>query len=292
MDKKLRKMLRVLACIPLVYACETTFVSAQNYQSVVTGNRSLPMATLDTMSGYRDNGEVIQAYVGQIIQSKDDRVLYQADNHDVADLVKAKNGKFAVKFIRPGRVVVTFLRNVAPGKFTATNYSFLVKERGQSSSTTGNYASNRMTGRTLVSADQLANRSLLHWNLTEEQYQQCYEAALKFAQPLAGVASRKEIIKQPAKNMGAYYHREVTYSMSAPHFLDAYGFFITKSASCQGAACAVGFVLNILGIDYSHVNHQKYRHQWCLVKVEDGTYWICDADGVYGGPECALYEGL
>ena len=149
-----------------------------------------------------------------------------------------------------------------------------------------------MTGRTLVSADQLANRSLLHWNLTEEQYQQCYEAALKFAQPLAGVASRKEIIKQLAKNMGAYYHREVTYSMSAPHFLDAYGFFITKSASCQGAACAVGFVLNILGIDYSHVNHQKYRHQWCLVKVEDGTYWICDADGVYGGPECALYEDL
>ena len=146
--------------------------------------------------------------------------------------------------------------------------------------------------RTLVPSDQLANRSLLHWNLTDEQYKMCYDEAIQYAKPLIGIKSKEEILRRLASSMGAFYHREVTYSMSAPHFLDAYGFFINKSASCQGESCAVGFVLNILGIEYEHINHNKWKHQWCRVKMDDGTYWVCDADAPFAGREFGVYLEL
>ena len=278
----MKKTLSVIALLSLLYACEPAPVSAQNAAGSGMGK------TIGTMSGY--SGEYMPGYVGQIIQAKGE-VLYQADNHDVADLVKTPDGKYAVKFIRPGRVVVTVLRLVAPGKFRATNYGFLVKGQAQSSSVAGNYASKHVSGRTLVSAEQLANRSLLHWNLTDEQYQQCYNVACQFAKKYQGYTSKREILKGLANDLRSYFDRSVTYSTKAPHFLDAYGFFITKQASCQGGTCAVGMCLNILGIEYEHVNHNKWTHQWCRVPMEDGSYWICDAyGGPYAGPEPAPYR--
>lgn len=45
----------------------------------------------------------------------------------------------------------------------------------------------------------------------------------------------------------------------------------------------------MLGIPYEHVNENQYSHQWCRVPVGD-TYWICDAYGLYSGPEPAPYQ--
>ena len=149
---------------------------------------------------------------------------------------------------------------------------------------------NQGQGRELVPIEQLDNKSLLHWNLTDEQYRMCYEAAVQFAKPLAHLTSRKEIIKELGISLRKYTDSSISYSTEAPHFLDAYGFFITRQASCQGETCATGFCLNILGIEYEHVNHNKWKHQWCRVKVEDGSYWICDAYGLYCGPEPAPYK--
>ena len=141
----------------------------------------------------------------------------------------------------------------------------------------------------LVSADQLFNRQLLHWNLTEEQYLQCYNQALRIATPLVGLP-KKEQIKAIANQIMNIFLTECTYSTSAPHFLDAYGYFVNHAASCQGGACAAGMCLNILGIDYEHVNHNKWLHQWCRIKMDDGSYWICDGYyGPYAGPEPAPY---
>lgn len=284
MNKKMRKVLSVLTVLPLLYVCEPATASAQNYQALTSGSGR--GATIGTLNGY--NGEYRDGYVGQIIQAKG-KVLYQADNHDVADLVKTPDGKFAVKFVRPGRVVVTILRYVAPGKLTAANYGFEVKETAQSLS--GSYASYTTAGNALVPAEQLANRSLLHWNLSDEQYRQCYDVAYQLAKKYQGYTSKREILIGLANDLRAYFDRNVTYSTKAPHFLDAYGFFITKQASCQGGTCAVGMCLNILGIQYEHVNHNKWKHQWCRVPMGDGSYWICDAyGGPYAGPEPAPYR--
>ena len=77
---------------------------------------------------------------------------------------------------------------------------------------------------------------------------------------------------------------ELPYSMDSTHYSDVYGLFVSKSASCAGATRTIGLCLNQLGIPYTYVNEGVYSHQWCRVDV-NGTYWICDAYGMYGGPE-------
>ena len=84
------------------------------------------------------------------------------------------------------------------------------------------------------------------------------------------------------------YDSGMMYSMSTPHYNDPYGYFVLGTASCAGCARATGLCLNILGIPYEHVNENQYSHQWCRVNV-NGTYWICDAYGLYCGPEPAPY---
>lgn len=59
----------------------------------------------------------------------------------------------------------------------------------------------------------------------------------------------------------------MSYSMSADHYNDPYGYFILGSASCAGCTRATGLCLNILGIPYEHVNENQYSHQWCRVNV-------------------------
>lgn len=84
------------------------------------------------------------------------------------------------------------------------------------------------------------------------------------------------------------FEQGMSYSMETEHYNDPYGYFILGSASCAGCTRATGLCLNILGIPYEHVNENQYSHQWCRVKVGD-TYWICDAYGLYCGPEPAPY---
>lgn len=258
------------------------------------------------------------ATVGELWQANGD-VLYQTNNHDVTDLAKGADGRYAVKFTKPGEAIIrVYLRK--NGEVYVQDFHFTIKEQaggtyvaskpgdngasgaswtpgsgnnsgnptyGNGSSASNDGSINLVNG--LVSADQLFNRKLLHWNLTEEQYLQCYNQALRIVKPLVGLP-KKEQIKSIAKQIMHIFNTECTYSTSAPHFLDAYGYFVNHAASCQGGACAAGMCLNILGIDYEHVNHNKWLHQWCRIRMDDGTYWICDGYyGPYAGPEPAPY---
>ena len=141
---------------------------------------------------------------------------------------------------------------------------------------------------TPVPLNQLQNYTLLHQYLTNEQLKESYDVALKIAQKVTATSLDNKL-KQLSILLRQYYEDNVTYSTESPHFLDAYGFFITNKASCQGAACATGLVLNILGIDYEHINHNLWEHQWCRVNV-NGTYWIVDPYGAYCGPDPEPYE--
>ena len=85
--------------------------------------------------------------------------------------------------------------------------------------------------------------------------------------------------RSPSRGLGDVYKRQ-------DHYNDPYGYFVLGSASCAGCTRATGLCLNVLGISYEHVNENQYSHQWCRVPVGD-TYWICDAYGLYCGPEPA-----
>lgn len=141
---------------------------------------------------------------------------------------------------------------------------------------------------TPVPMKDLANLKSLQKKASDEQLAQAYDVALEIVRPLAGL-SREEQLKGIAAALRDMFDSGMDYSMDAPHYDDPYGYFVLGMASCAGCARATGLCLNILGIPYEHVNEGAYSHQWCRVNV-NGTYWICDAYGLYAGPEPAPYQ--
>lgn len=138
-----------------------------------------------------------------------------------------------------------------------------------------------------VPIDQLANLKSLKKKQTDAEFAQAYTVAAQIVTPLVGLPREDQLINI-AIYMRYLFDSGMMYSMSTPHYNDPYGYFILGSASCAGCTRATGLCLNILGIPYEHVNENQYSHQWCRVNI-DGTYWICDAYGLYCGPEPAPY---
>lgn len=140
---------------------------------------------------------------------------------------------------------------------------------------------------TPVPMKELANLKSLQKKATDAQLQQAYDAALEVVRPLAGL-TREEQLEGIKTALRAIFDNAGDYSTTAAHYNDPYGYFILGMASCAGCTRATGLCLNILGIPYEHVNEDQWGHQWCRVNV-NGTYWICDAFGLYAGPEPSPY---
>ncbi len=139
----------------------------------------------------------------------------------------------------------------------------------------------------LIPVNELANLSSLRKKLTDEELNQAYNAAAEIVKPYLN-ASKEDQLKEIAYSLRVLFESGMSYSMSDPHYNDPYGYFVTGVASCAGCTRATGLCLNMLGIPYEHVNENQYTHQWCRVEI-DGVYWICDAFGLYCGPEPAPY---
>lgn len=101
-----------------------------------------------------------------------------------------------------------------------------------------------------------------------------YEQALKIANEVADfvkeTAGPEKSLKQiscAAEVISFYFYRYCAYSETADA-LTAYGVFIANKASCQGAADALGMVLDLLGYKWEHINKSQHTHQWCDVYFE------------------------
>ena len=140
----------------------------------------------------------------------------------------------------------------------------------------------------IVPLNQLANLASIRKRMTDAELLQAYNVAVQIVTPYIG-QSREDQLYGIAAAIREICDNGLAYSMSASHYNDPYGYFILGSASCAGCTRATGMCLNILGIPYEHVNENQYSHQWCRVNV-NGTYWICDAFGLYCGPEPAPYQ--
>lgn len=138
-----------------------------------------------------------------------------------------------------------------------------------------------------VPLNQLANLKSLRRKASDTEMAQAYNEALKVVTPLAKL-TREEQLTGIAVALRQMFDSGMSYSMETPHYNDPYGYFVLGTASCAGCTRATGLCLNMLGIPYEHVNENQYSHQWCRVNL-DGVYWICDAYGLYCGPEPAPY---
>ena len=138
----------------------------------------------------------------------------------------------------------------------------------------------------LVPVAKLKNLKSLTHSCTKAELTKAYKAVRRDMRALVGISKKKQLMY--IASMVRYYVDSglVEYSMSAPHYADAYGYFVKGVGSCAGCARATGLCLNMLGYGYEHVNENMYTHQWCRVKVGK-QYWICDAYGLYVGKEPA-----
>lgn len=142
-------------------------------------------------------------------------------------------------------------------------------------------------GFTPVPMKDLDSLKSLQKKCTDAEFTQAYNKAVEMVAPYAGM-SLEDQLYSIASSIRELFDQGMSYSMETEHYNDPYGYFVLGSASCAGCTRATGLCLNILGIPYEHVNENQYSHQWCRVKVGD-TYWICDAFGLYCGPEPAPY---
>lgn len=140
----------------------------------------------------------------------------------------------------------------------------------------------------LVTMDQLANLSSLQRKTSRDEFVQAYEAAKEIVEPFANLDLATQVCGVTIA-VQKIYAEKVEYSMTEAHYSDPYGFFILNVASCAGCTRALGLCLNMLGIPYEHINENGYTHQWARVNV-NGTYWVCDAQDLYFGPEKVPYE--
>lgn len=137
----------------------------------------------------------------------------------------------------------------------------------------------------LVPINKLANRKSLKKKCTDEEFQAAYDAAAKIVTPLVGMSQQDQIYMIASAIRYMVDSGAVRYSTSEPHYNDPYGYFVLGVGSCAGDTRATGLCLNMLGISYEHVNENQWSHQWCRVRMADGTYWIVDPYGLYVGPE-------
>ena len=138
-----------------------------------------------------------------------------------------------------------------------------------------------------VPIEKLANYMSLKRKMTDEEFQQAYTVALQIVTLYAELSKEEQLIGI-AISLREICDNGLNYSTSNAHYNDPYGYLVLGTASCAGCARATGLCLNILGLPYEHVNENQWNHQWCRVYI-DGTYWICDAFGLYCGPEPAPY---
>ncbi len=141
----------------------------------------------------------------------------------------------------------------------------------------------------LTPIDKLENRKSLQKKCTDEEFQRAYNEAVKIVAPLAGLSREEQLYGIATQLRAMFDYGYVMYSTDIPHYNDPYGYLVLGVASCAGCTRTTGLCLNMLGISYEHVNENQWQHQWCRVNV-DGTYWICDAYGLYVGPEPAPYS--
>lgn len=140
----------------------------------------------------------------------------------------------------------------------------------------------------LVAVDNLANLKSLKKKCTAEEFQAAYNVASEIVKPLTEKSTEEQLIGIAIAIRERVDSGQVAYTTSVTHYNDPYGYFVTGVGSCAGSTRATGLCLNMLGISYEHVNENQWSHQWCRVNV-DGIYWICDAYGLYVGPEPAPY---
>ena len=133
-----------------------------------------------------------------------------------------------------------------------------------------------------VPLNKLANYKSLK-KMTNAEFQQAYDVALKIAEPIVGWSREKQIMGI-TNYLRSLFVSGIVYTTSKSHYDKPYGYFVKGVASCAGCARAMRLRLNVLSIPYEHLNENKWDHQWCRVKVILDCGTVCHLSGELFSP--------
>jgi hypothetical protein len=87
------------------------------------------------------------------------------------------------------------------------------------------------------------------------------------------------------------YCNDGTYTTSGKNYRTAYGVFVAREYSSEGATRALGLILDYLGIRWEHANIGTYADQWCRVIVDGQEGFADGINGVAGYGKSSLEGG-
>lgn len=122
------------------------------------------------------------------------------------------------------------------------------------------------------------------------------QIATQIKKAAAGYSSKKgagvEILECAyAAGIVQAYCNDGTYTTQGTNYRTAYGVFVAREYSSEGATRALGLILDYLGIRWEHANIGTYADQWCRV-IADGQEGYADGiNGVSGYGKSSLEGG-
>lgn len=141
-----------------------------------------------------------------------------------------------------------------------------------------------------VAMKSLPSYKVIKKSATDAQMAQAYNILGQLMVPMTNYSKPEQLMLVSEMLRGMVDCGLVQYSQSYPHYNDPYGYLVNGVASCAGSTRTTIMALEMLGITgIEHVHANQYCHQWARVRMDDGTYWICDPFGLYVGPEPAPY---
>lgn len=184
----------------------------------------------------REITDEVTVQTGDCFFMKVPKVLYETSNHDVCELLLSNDTEpTKILFTKPGEAVITCTVFNEDGSLTQHHVLIHIVESGETSVTKqGKIESteypniipkgfyNGKIGGTdpglvegIVPLSELANYEQLHWNLSDEQLSECYEATKPFVATLVGLP-QEEQMKRIAQELRDFFDNRMEYSDTAP----------------------------------------------------------------------------
>ncbi len=116
------------------------------------------------------------------------------------------------------------------------------------------------------------------------------EKALKIAEDILSdpnYETEQEMIQAAATAVKKYVDKAKYGADENLYYRSPYGVFVSKNYSSQGAARALGRVLDYMGISWVHANEYTDSYQWCILQMDGQPGY---ADAVMGSADLGNWE--
>lgn len=115
-------------------------------------------------------------------------------------------------------------------------------------------------------------------------------AALEIAEDImsdSGYENERAMVSAATQRVKSYCDRARYGADKNGYYLKPYGVFVSGNYSSAGATRALGRVLDLMGIQWTHANEDTDTHQWCVVTMDGVTGY---ADAMIGKSDIGVWE--